>query len=175
MDTPNIRCVTLNDAHAIAEIYRPIVESTVISFEYEPPDAREMRRRIGAVLRSYPWLVAELDGVVAGYAYGHRHREREGYRHSVEVSVYLAERARGRGIGRMLYAELFERLRTQGLHRAFAGIALPNNASIALHERCGFQPIGIFPEIGRKFDRWVDVAWYQRSVQNRASLTADTP
>ncbi len=156
------------DADAIAEIYRPIVENTVISFELEAPDAAEMRSRIHRVTRDYPWLVAVDSNGLLGYAYGSRHRERAGYASSVDVSVYVAGAVRGRGVGSALYRALFARLeRARTFHRAFAGIALPNDASIALHEKHGFELVGIYREVGRKFDRWIDVAWWQRE------LTAD--
>lgn len=159
-----IRAATYDDAEAVAAIYRPLVTETTISFEEEPPDAQEMARRIAHTTDSYPWLVARRDGAIAGYAYAHRHRERSAYRFSVEVSVYVAQEARGKGIARALYSELFARLSERGFHNAFAGIALPNDASVALHERSGFVKIGVFEEIGFKFGRWIDVAWYQRPL-----------
>jgi L-amino acid N-acyltransferase YncA len=159
-----IRSAGTEDAHAIAEIYRPIVESTAISFEETAPDDAQMARRIAETTAAYPWLLAESNGAVFGYAYAGRHRERSAYRYSVDVSVYLAEEARGRGIGSALYAELFKQLQQRGFHRAFAGIALPNEASIALHRRFGFELVGVYKEVGRKFDRWIDVAWWQRAV-----------
>lgn len=162
--TLRIRGAGAADARAIAEIYRPIVESTAISFEEIAPDEPEMARRISETAAAYPWLVAESDDAVVGYAYAGRHRERSAYRYSVDVSVYLAEEARGRGIGSALYTELFEQLTRRGFHRAFAGIALPNDASIALHRRFGFELVGVYNEVGRKFDRWIDVAWWQRAV-----------
>lgn len=162
--TLRVRAAATGDARAIAEIYRPIVESTTISFEEVAPDEPEMARRISETASAYPWLVAESNDTVLGYAYAGRHRERSAYRYSVDVSVYLAEEARGRGIGSALYAELFEELNRRGFHRAFAGIALPNDASIALHRRFGFELVGVYSEVGRKFDRWLDVAWWQRAV-----------
>jgi L-amino acid N-acyltransferase YncA len=164
MSSVSIRDVRLHDAAAIAEIYRPIVESTIISFEESAPDANEIAARIARTAADYPWLVACLDGSVNGYAYAHRFRERAAYRHSVEVSVYVDEAARGRGVGRMLYETLLARLQDEGYHRAFAGIALPNDASVALHRSVGFELIGVYSESGRKFDRWIDVAWWQRVV-----------
>lgn len=159
-----LRSAAPADAQQCLDIYRPIVESTTISFEEAVPDVQTFAHRIVSVLGQYPWLLAEHDGTICGFAYGHRHRERPAYRYSVEVSVYVAESERGHGVGRLLYEGLFDDLRARGLHRAFAGIALPNDASIALHERCGFEHIGIFKEIGRKFDRWLDVSWWQRPI-----------
>ena len=159
-----IRQAEASDAPEIAAIYRPIVESSTISFEEHAPDEREIARRIAQVTRSYPWLVAERDGRVAGYAYATRHRERECYRFSVDVSVYVAAQARKSGIARALYEALLAQLTQLGFHRAFAGIALPNDASIALHRRFGFEPVGIYKEVGWKFGRWLDVAWFARAL-----------
>jgi phosphinothricin acetyltransferase len=160
-----IRPVELSDAAAIAAIYRPIVDSTIISFEEDAPGTEEMSRRIAAITAaSYPWLAAEKDGQVKGYAYACRHRERAAYRYSVDVSVYVAQDARNAGIASALYETLFAQLAQRGFHRAFAGIALPNQASIALHRRFGFEPVGIYKEVGRKFDRWLDVSWWQKAL-----------
>lgn len=160
----SIRPVTPDDAPAVAEIYRPIVESTTISFEETPPDAAEIARRIQETTRTYPWLVAQSGEGVVGYAYGSRHRERSAYRYSVDVSVYVVQTARRCGVGAALYEALFARLRDLGFHRAFAGIALPNEASIALHRRLGFEPVGVYKEVGRKFGVWLDVSWWQKTL-----------
>lgn len=159
-----IRPVEPSDAAEIAAIYRPIVEDSTISFEERAPDEREMARRIAQVTQAYPWLVAEQDGRLAGYAYASRHRERACYRYSVDVSVYVAHDARKAGIARALYETLFTQLAQLGFHRAFAGIALPNDASLALHRACGFEPVGVYKEVGWKFGRWVDVAWFARAL-----------
>jgi L-amino acid N-acyltransferase YncA len=159
-----IRPVQVSDAHDIAEIYRPIVETTTISFEEIAPGEREMAQRIARIVETYPWLVAERDGRVAGYAYASRHRERAGYRYSVDVSVYVNVNARRSGIASKLYAELLGQLTQRGFHRAFAGVALPNDASIALHQQFGFEIVGVYKEVGWKFGRWLDVAWFQRGL-----------
>ena len=160
-----IRDASLDDAAAVAAIYRPIVERTAISFEIEAPDQAEMRSRI-VETRRYPWLVAiDDDGRITGYAYASPHRKRAAYASSVDVSVYVDEAIRQHCIGRGLYTELFARLAQAGtFHRAFAGIALPNDASIAFHQGLGFEPVGIYREVGYKFGRWVDVSWWQREV-----------
>jgi L-amino acid N-acyltransferase YncA len=159
-----IRAVALRDARAIADIYRPFVEKTTISFEIEPPDEREMQSRIERVVPEYPWLVAE-NGEIVGYAYAHRHRERAAYASSAEVAIYVREDSRRQGVGSSLYRALFAELAATGkFHRAFAGIALPNDASITLHKKLGFRFIGIYHEIGRKFGRWIDVAWWERGI-----------
>lgn len=159
-----IRMAQLDDAPEIAAIYAPIVTGTTISFEEEPPDAGEMGRRIGKVMERYPWLVAVDDEGIAGYAYASEHRARAGYRYSVEVTVYVAERARGRGVGKQLYEQLFAECAAREFHRAFAGVALPNDASVALHAAAGFEPVGVYREIGYKFGQWIDVAWFQRGL-----------
>jgi len=160
-----IRPVTPDDAPALAEIYRPIVASTTISFELEPPSAAEMRLRVEEIAARYPWLVAVDRAQVVGYAYASPHRERAAYATSVDVSVYVAEAARRNGVGEALYAALFTALGQAGsFHRAFAGIALPNEPSIALHRKLGFEPVGIYREVGKKFGRWIDVSWWQRGI-----------
>lgn len=148
------------DADAVAAIYRPAVNASIASFEEIPPDSAEMAERMRATLERTPWLVAEGEGRVVGYAYAGRHRERPGYRWSVDISVYVADGSGGRGNGRALYAELLAILRRQGFVNAYAGIALPNPASVALHERIGMRRIGVYERVGFKFGAWHDVAWY---------------
>ncbi len=161
MAPARIRIASPADAHAVAAIYAPIVRDTAISFETEPPDAQEMARRIEATLVGHPWLTAEAqDGTVDGYAYASRHRERGAYRWSVDVTVYLAPSARGQGLGRRLYGALLPLLVRQGFRSAFAGIALPNDASVALHEAVGFRPAGVYRDVGYKLGAWRDVGWW---------------
>jgi len=148
------------DAEAIAAIYRPAVESSIASLEESAPDAPEMTRRIRTTLARTPWLVAEEGGDVIGYAYAGPHGERAGYRWSVDVSVYVGEDFHGRGIGRRLYGELLSILRRQGFINAYAGIAVSNPASVALHEAIGMRRIGVYERVGFKFGAWHDVAWY---------------
>jgi L-amino acid N-acyltransferase YncA len=159
-----IRIARPDDAAACAAIYAPICTSTHISFEEDAPSVDEMRARIERTLQSTPWLVALDDDGVIGYAYASRHRERPGYRWSVDVSVYLDERARGRGTGRALYERLFTILEQQGFRRAYAGIALPNDASIRVHRAIGFEPIGVYRRVGWKAGKWYDVAWFGRDI-----------
>ena len=149
------------DAAACAEIYAPNVTAGVASFEEEAPDAAEMRRRIESTSERYPWLVAERDGAVAGYAYGTVHRARRAYRWVVEVTVYVDQRRHRTGVGRELYQALLPLLARQRLQIAVAGITLPNDASVALHEAVGFQPVGIYRDFGYKFGAWHDVGWWQ--------------
>ena len=159
-DETVIRIARPSDAEAIAAIYAPIVRDTAISFETEPPDAGEMARRIEATLETHPWLTAERDGAVAGYAYASQHRTRAAYRWSVDVTVYVAEQARRAGVGSALYTPLFEILRRQGFRSAFAGITQPNAGSVSLHEALGFTPVGVYRDVGFKLGAWRDVGWW---------------
>ena len=148
------------DGGACAAIYAPHVEGAT-TFEEHAPGAGAFAERIAEGARTHPWLVLERDGRVAGFAYAGPHRARAAYRWAAEVSVYVAPDARRSGAGRALYAALFGLLRRQGLRVALAGIALPNPASVALHEALGFQPVGTFPAIGWKAGAWRDVGWWQ--------------
>jgi L-amino acid N-acyltransferase YncA len=161
------------DADRVAAIYAPAVTSTFATFEELPPAAAEMAGRMRAVLARTPWLVAVADGEVVGYAYAALHRERPGYRWSVDVSVYVDPAHHGRGVGRTLYDELIERLRDQGYVNAYAGIALPNPASVALHEAIGMRRIGVYERVGWKFGTWVDVAWYGMRLAEPGSPPAE--
>lgn len=148
------------DAAGIAAVYAPIVEQSVISFEATPPDADEFARRMAARPR-LPWFVGEAGGQVVGFAYAAQHRSRAAYRWSADCSVYLAGGARGKGLGRALYERLFAEVRELGYVSLFAGVALPNDASVGLHTALGFQPVGIYRNVGHKFGSWVDVGWWQ--------------
>ena len=160
-----IRIANVDDGESIARIYAPIVTDTAISFEEVPPTASAMSGRIEQTLRTHPWLVAEDDGSIAGFAYASPHRSRSAYRWSSDVSAYLAEGARRRGIGSMLYRQLLSTLVRLGHANAFAGIALPNNASVHFHERNGFKAIGVYPRVGFKNGSWHDVGWWRRPLQ----------
>jgi phosphinothricin acetyltransferase len=149
------------DAGACAAIYAPFVRSTAVSFEEQPPSARELAQRIEQQSPSYPWLVAELAGTIAGFAYASAHRERAAYRWATDVTVYIAEGWRGQGVGRALYGALLPLLARQGLRIACAGITLPNDASVALHESFGFELVGVYRRIGWKAGSWRDVGWWQ--------------
>lgn len=149
------------DAAACAAIYAPSVEDGVTSFEERAPDAAEMAERIAGASQTHAWLVAEEDGEVLGYAYACPFQQRPVYRWSASVSVYVVTERVGRGLGRALYEELFARLRRQGFQVACAGITLPNEASVALHERLGFVAVGVSRRIGWKRGAWRDVGWWQ--------------
>lgn len=148
------------DAAAVAEIYRPSVESSLASFEEVPPTADAMAERMRSTLQRTPWLVADDEGRVVGYAYAGPHHQRAGYRWSVNISVYVAGSHHGRGLGRALYDELISILRRQGFVNVYAGITLPNPASVALHEGIGMRRVGVYEGVGFKDGAWRDVAWY---------------
>jgi L-amino acid N-acyltransferase YncA len=148
------------DAARCAAIYAPFVTDNWVSFETEAPDAAEMAHRIGDFGASHGWLVAEDGGQVIGYAYGSAHRTRAAYETSCDVAVYVDPAHARQGVGRALYAELLPWLGKR-YHAAFAGIALPNEASIGLHEAMGFTPVGIYREVGWKMGGWRDVGWWQ--------------
>jgi phosphinothricin acetyltransferase len=159
--SPRLRLATPDDAAAIAAIYAPVLRDTAITFEVEPVGTEEMGRRVATTLRRHPWLVAEIDGEVAGYAYAAQHRTRSAYDWSADVSVYLAPQARRRGLGRALYIALLDLLTAQGFANAMAGIALPNDASVRLHESLGFTAVGVYRSVGWKLSSWHDVGWWQ--------------
>jgi phosphinothricin acetyltransferase len=157
-----VRPATAADAAACVDIYRPYVLDTAATFETEVPTVDELAARIAA---AHEWLVLEVDSAVIGYAYARQLNSRAAYRWSVETSVYMAQdRPRRLGGGRTLYRELLSRLARRGFRRAFAGIAQPNDASNALHEAFGFQPVGRFRRVGWKHGAWHDVDWWQRDV-----------
>lgn len=168
-----IRPASEDDAAVCAAIYAPYVRDTPISFELEPPDTAELRRRLAATLPTLPWLLAEQAGSVLGYAYAGVHRERAAYRFAVDSSVYLARGAHGRGIGTQLYRALFALLEQQGFVAVHAGITLPNLASVALHEKLGFALVGIYRGVGYKFGAWHDVGWWQKPLAERTLTPAE--
>ena len=159
-----IRSATAGDASAIRGIYNPYVLDTVITFEQTPVLESEMARRIRDTTALYPWLVAELDGRVAAYAYAARWRTRAAYDHTLESTIYVDKACAGRGIAKPLYLELLRELKSRGVHAVVGCIALPNDASVALHEKCGFVQVTRFPQVGRKFERWVDVGFWQATL-----------
>ena len=161
-----VRAATAADAAACAEVYARYVRETAITFETEPPTPDQMAARIADYASSHAWLVLERDGELAGYAYGHRFAERAAYAWSCETSIYVAPGARGNGAGRALYQALLPLLAERGFRRAYAGIALPNPASLAIHERFGFRQVGVFSRVGWKLGRWHDVAWLQRDLRD---------
>jgi L-amino acid N-acyltransferase YncA len=159
-----VRDATEDDAGACAAIYAPYVTDTAITFEYDPPSAAEMARRIAASQRAHAWLVLEEEGRVVGYAYAGPFKERVAYRWSAEVSVYLEAGRRRSGSGRLLYEALFARLTELGFRTLVAVMTLPNDASEGLHRALGFEPVGTLRRVGWKHGEWRDVAWAQRSI-----------
>ncbi len=161
-----IRAATQADAGDIATIYNHYVTQTVITFEEEPVSPLEMSRRIAEVAASsLPWLVAEEHGQVIGYAYASRWKARSAYRFSVEITVYVTHQEARRGIGSKLYGELFAILQARGVHAVMGVIALPNEASVALHERFGLRKVAHLQEVGFKHGRWLDVGYWQRTLE----------
>lgn len=161
-----LRPATPADIPAITAIYGPNVRDGIASFEYDVPDEAEMARRQATILDAgYPYLVAEIDDAVAGYAYASAYRSRPGYRFSCENSVYVSPAAQGKGIGRALLDQLIAECTARGYRQMIAVIGnLGNHGSIALHRACGFTVVGVLPSIGWKLDRWVDCVLMQRAL-----------
>ena len=170
MEPLTIRTGSEADAAALLEIYRPYVEFSAVSFETIVPTVEEFASRMAKAVRGWQWLVAERDGQCLGFAYGSSHRARHAYQWSVEVSVYVHRDFHRQGIGRTLYLRLFDDLAEKGFCNAFAGVTLPNESSVGLHRSLGFETIGTFKAVGRKFGRWHDVAWLQRALRTDPPL-----
>jgi len=168
-----IRDALPEDAGACAAVYAPYVEQTAITFELEPPSTRQMGERIAAAQRMHAWLVLEDGGRVVGYAYGGTFNQRAAYRWACEVSVYLEMGRRRTGAGRALYEALLPRLAARGYTTAIAGMTLPNEASLALHRRMGFETVGTYRDIGYKLGHWHDVAWMQAFIAERIDSPAE--
>lgn len=159
-----IRLADRNDATGIAAIYNPYILDTIITFEEEPLAPETMDERVKRVSKVFPWLVFEQEGKLLGYAYAQPWKDRSAYRYTCETSIYLAQDARGKGIGVQLYSELLSRLSKQGMRVAIAGIALPNPSSVALHEKLGFYKVAHFEAVGIKFNQKIDVGYWQRTL-----------
>jgi phosphinothricin acetyltransferase len=171
--TVQIRVATPDDADALRAIYAPYCTSSYVSFELVAPSEQQMRERIDRIAHQFPWLVGEIDGKVAGYVYASQHRERAAYRWAVDVAVYIAATNHRRGLGRALYTSLFAILRQQGYFQAYAGITLPNAGSVGLHEALGFRPVAVFPHVGFKLGRWLDVGWWRLQLLPEVDQPAD--
>jgi L-amino acid N-acyltransferase YncA len=156
-----IRSATGQDAAAICAIYNHYIANSIITFEETPVSTDEMAGRIAEVTATLPWLVFEAEAEVQGYAYASPWKSRCAYRFAVETTVYLAESATGRGVGSQLYQALLADLRGRSLHSIIGGVALPNPASVALHEKFGFEKVAHFKQVGWKFDRWIDVGYWE--------------
>jgi L-amino acid N-acyltransferase YncA len=165
LEQPTIRQARQADAQSMLAIYRPFIEHTVVSLETVEPSEAEFAQRIDATLSEHEWLVAELGGVVVGFAYGSKHRSRGAYQTSCEVSAYVLDAVQGRGIARLLYERLFDRLVERGYCNSLAGIVMPNDTSVAFHVAMGFTLVGVYHHVGFKHGAWHDVAWYERLLR----------
>ncbi len=158
-----IRNVNLKDAKAIADIYNYYIENTIITFEENKVSVDEMALRIKSHRPDLPWIVYEEDGSIYGYAYASEWKSRCAYKYSVESTIYLDHTKSGKGLGTKLYRELLNLAMKSDIHAIIGGIALPNKASIKLHEKLGFEKVGQFKEVGYKFEKWIDVGYWQLS------------
>lgn len=165
-----VRTVELSDSADIAAIYNYYVQNFHATFELDPIDSSEMRTRIDEILSAgFPFVICEEDGEIEGYAYGKQFRPRAAYKHSIETSVYVKNGCEGKGIGTVLYTHLLNKIRSSDFHAVIAGISLPNEASVRLHEKLGFQKVAHFREVGFKFDRWIDVGYWQLQIPTNPS------
>jgi len=169
-----IRIATSDDSQSILNIYAPYIENTSYTFETEVPANDSFRERISTYLESWPWLVCEVDGVVAGYAYGAKHRERVAYQWSVESSVYIRDDYQRMGVARALYTALIDLLRLQGFRNLYAVINLPNGKSVSFHENLGFEYFATYDNVGYKLGRWKNVGWWKLQL-NEYSLDPEPP
>ncbi len=169
-----IRIATASDCKDLLEIYRYFVLNTAITFEYEVPTIEEMEERMKNIKTKYPYLVAEIENKIVGYAYATDFRYRTAYQWSPECTIYIHKDFQDKGIGKMLYQKLFEILKFQGFYNVFGGVALPNDASIALHLKCGFKEVGIFENIGYKLNKWHSTKWFQLVLKEH-EINPSTP
>ncbi len=176
LKAPSPRLATLEDTREICSIYNYYIREAIFTFETETLPDKRMRKRISEILSNgFPWVVAESsNGAVAGYAYAGPWKSRCAYRFSLESTIYLHPEMTGQGIGSILYANLLNRIRQGDYHTVIGGIALPNPASIALHEKFGFKKVAHFPEVGYKFDRWIDVGYWQLKLQRQVNISRES-
>lgn len=167
-----IRLANTSDCAAILDIYAHYVQHTSITFEYDVPSVSEMEKRMLSAMSKYPYLVAEVNGKIAGYAYATDFRYRSAYQWSPECTIYLHHEEKGKGTGYKLYTALFDALRLQGYYNVFGGVALPNEGSVALHRKCGFREIGLYENIGYKHGQWHSTLWFQLVLQPHADAPA---
>lgn len=171
MNDFNIRDATVDDAKALLAIYAPVVEKTVVSFEVEVPTLATFIERINTISQKYCWLVATVNNQPVGYVYASSHRAREAYRYAVETAIYIHQNFQQAGIAKMLYQSLFNRLEKYPYYNAYAGITMPNEASIKLHQSLGFKSIGVFPDVGYKFGQWHSTSWWHRKIQSGSPVS----
>lgn len=167
MSELRLRVATPDDGAAAADVFRPYVETSPVTFEETPPTATEMAERIERTLETYPWIVAERGGEGIGYAYGSRLRDRPAYRWTVELSVYVDRAHRRESVGAALYEVLLATLERQGFRSAYGVVTVPNPESVGFHEAFGFERVGTLPDAGYKLGEWHDVAWYERDLGPR--------
>ena len=163
-----IRAVKLEDAREIADIYNYYILNSCVTFEELALSAEEMRGRIEVAHLKFPWLVFEKDNKIIGYAYASAWKPRSAYKHTVESTVYLKKEAINNGVGSLLYAALISQLTDLGFHALIGGISLPNEASVALHEKFGFEKIAQFKEVGYKFQKWIDVGYWELLINKKS-------
>lgn len=159
-----IRLAAPTDAKAILDIYAPYIINTSLTFETEVPSEKDFGKRINDYLQNWPWLVCEIDGLIAGYAYGSKYRERSGYQWCVESSVYIHDDFKQKGIADALYTALFEILKRQGYYTVYAVINLPNDRSVVFHEKLGFEYFATYKNVGYKLGQWKNVGWWQLTL-----------
>ena len=164
-----IRDARMDDVPAMVAIYAPFITDTPVSFEVEVPTRAEFESRVAKAQSQWAWLVAEVEGRVVGYAYGSQYRARAAYRFGAEVSAYVDSAARGQGVASALYRRLFEILEGKGYCNLYAGIVIPNDASVGFHKALGFESIGVFHRAGWKFGAWHDVSWWERRLRDSPS------
>jgi len=156
-----IRSVKIEDAKEIAGIYNYYILNSVVTFEETPVSAEEMKARIELITSRFPWIIYEIDGRIIGYAYASEWKSRCAYKHSLESTIYLKQGENKKGIGSMLYQALLKPLREMDVHAVIGGIALPNESSVCLHEKFGFEKVAHFKEVGFKFGKWIDVGYWE--------------
>lgn len=161
-----VRLATITDAKEMVDIYSPNILNVATSFETEVPGLEEMQKRIETILPKYPWIVCAVDRKIAGYVYASKHRDREAYQWSCECTIYMHNDFKGLGIGKELYQLLFAILKLQGFRNVYAGITLPNRASVNIHEKCGFEHFATYENIGYKFGKWHSVGWWKLRINN---------
>ena len=159
-----IRLISAADIQEVLNIYAPFVLNTAITFEYEVPTIAEFRERVHTITSEFPWLICVVNGKIAGYTYANRFRHRTAYQWSVESAIYISPQTQSKGIGKALYATLFDLLRLQGYVNVYAGTCIPNDKSVALHRKMGFKEIGTFSKIGYKHCKWHDTLWFQLNL-----------
>lgn len=160
-----IRDAKLEDGEQVADVYNYYIQQTHHTFETDPLEAEEMQKRISVVTQKYPFLVAEDEGQILGYAYATQFKLRQAYEYASEVSIYVRNAAKQKGIGTQLYMKLFDELSETDIHAVVAGISLPNDASVLFHERLGFEKVAHFKEVGYKLGRWIDVGYWEKILR----------